>query len=217
MKILAIGAHADDVELGCGGTLVKAVKGGHDVRVIITSDSSYINYDGTVMRTREVADKEAYDALEVLGVPQSKVDIFEFPAKDVPYDSTSVEAINKILDEYKPDLILTHWTFDTHQSHRNTALATISAARNFNNILMYEPFPPSGRSYVAYRPQVYVDVTGHMEAKVKSLEAHVSQFHKYGNDWIESIEGRARLRGFESGCKYAETFEVLRYNLEFKL
>lgn len=217
MKILAIGAHADDVELGCGGTLAKAVSNGHSVKVIIMSDSSYTNYHGTVLRTKEVAEKEALSALEKIGVDNKDVIVFDFPAKDVPYDSTTVEKINRVLDEYLPDLILTHWTFDTHQSHKNTSLATISAARNHNNILMYEPFPPSGRSYVAYRPQIYIDVTGYMDKKIESLKAHESQFNKYGEDWTDSIEGRAKMRGFESMVKHAETFEVLRYSLNLDL
>ncbi len=213
MKILAIGAHADDIEIGCGGTIARAIKNGHSVKILITSDSVYNNYDGTVLRTEDDIKKEVFPAIETLGVKKSNFSILKFPNKDVPYNSQIVESLNKIMDEYKPDLILTHWTFDTHQDHRNTALATISAARNFNNILMYEPFPPSGRSYMAYRPQVYIDITDNIDNKIKAIKAHKSQLLKYGEDWIESIKGRAKMRGYESNVKYAETFELVRYML----
>lgn len=214
MRILAIGAHADDVELGCGGTLAKAIQNGHMVNVVVMSDSSYSNYDGTVLRTKEDASHEAISAIKELGIEETNFTVLDFETKDVPYNSDSVESLDKLMNSYSPDLILTHWTFDTHQDHRNTALATISAARNSNNILMYEPFPPSGRSYVAYRPQVYVDITDSIPTKIRSIEAHESQLNKYGSEWIDSITGRAKMRGFESGVTYAETFEMLRYKLE---
>ena len=215
MKILAIGAHADDIEIGCGGTLAKAIKNGYSVKVVIVSDSVGNNYDGTILRTKEEVKTEILSAIKKLGIKKEDLIILKFPNKDVPYNSKIVESLNKIMDEYSPDLILTHWTFDTHQDHRNTALATISAARNHNNILMYEPFPPSGRSYIAYKPQVYIDITENISNKIESIKAHKSQLNRYGRDWTESIEGRARMRGFESKVKYAETFELVRYKLEF--
>ena len=52
MKILAIGAHLDDIEIACGGTLVKAIKNGHDVKVLIMSKSGYTNKEGSVQRVR---------------------------------------------------------------------------------------------------------------------------------------------------------------------
>lgn len=133
----------------------------------------------------------------------------DFPSKDVPYNSELVGEIDKVINEFNPDLIFTHWVFDTHQSHRNTSEATISAARNKNSILMYEPFPPSGRSYVPFRPQMYFDIN--IDKKIRAIKAHKSQLEKYGNDWFESIEGRARIRGYETRQKNAEVFEVVRF------
>jgi LmbE family N-acetylglucosaminyl deacetylase len=212
MKILAIGAHLDDIELACGGTLAKAIRKGHQVKCIIMTPSGYKNYDGTVLRTETEAYEEGKEALSLLGVTDYV--IFDFPNKHIPYNGDTVEAIDKVLNEFKPDLIFTHWSFDTHQDHQNTSLSSISASRWFNSIFMYEPFPPSGRSYHPYRPQVYIDITDDMETKKKAIRAHKSQEKKYGPSWVESIESRARMRGNESGTKYAESFEVLRYGLE---
>ena len=55
MKILAVGAHLDDIEIACGGTLAKAVDNGHDVKVLIMSKSGYTNKDGKMQRLDEVA------------------------------------------------------------------------------------------------------------------------------------------------------------------
>lgn len=211
MKILAIGAHLDDIELACGGTLAQAIKKGHTVKMLVMSDSSYNNFDGKVLRTKETAYAEGRLAANKLGV--NDLEILNFPTKDVPYDSASVEAIDKIISSFSPDFIFTHWVSDTHQAHKNTGLATISAARYQNNIFMYEPFPPSGRSYAPFRPQVYVDISDAINDKIDSMKEHKSQYEKYGEDWVEAIKGRARMRGFESGCKYAEVFEPVRLNL----
>lgn len=209
-KILAIGSHADDIELGCGGTIKSAINKGHEVLMITMAGDGYAHHDGHLMRSDEVTVSEAQNAADFLG---AKLMLFHFPSKDIPYDSKTVGAIEQVMTDFNPDYIFTQWVFDTHQDHRNTSLATISAARNFENIFLYEPFPPSGRSYVGFKPQVYVDITDTIDDKVKSIEYHVSQVEKYGSEWTESIRGRAKLRGFESGVKYAETFELLRFKL----
>jgi len=210
-KLLFIGSHLDDIEIAAGGTVAKAIQKGHVIKTVIMSKSDYTNYDGKILRTWTEAHEEGIEALHILGV--TDIDILSFSVKDTPYDSSSIEALNKIMDKFQPTQIITHWPFDTHQSHRNTALASISAGRNFNNILMYESFPPSGRSYVAFKPQVYSDITDVLALKMQSLKAHKSQYKKYGELWIDAVIGRAQLRGWECGNKYAECFELLRSDL----
>lgn len=211
MNILAIGAHIDDIELACGGTLAKAVRNGHKVKMVVMTDSAYTNFDGTVLRTKEEAFSEGKAAAEKLGV--ADLVILDFINKNVPYNGSTVEALDKIMSEFKPDYIFTHWVFDTHQDHKNTAQATISAARYLYNIFMYEPIPPSGRSYFPFNAQVYFDISDTIDDKITSLEKHKSQYAKYGENWIEAVEGRAKIRGFENGCKYAEAFEAVRMSV----
>jgi LmbE family N-acetylglucosaminyl deacetylase len=219
MKIIAIGAHLDDLELACGGTLAKAINSGHEVKMIVMSKSGYQHYSGNFGRSDEDAIREGKKAANILGVRD--LVIFDFPNKDVPNDSTVVEALNKVFDEFQPDLIMTHWHFDTHKSHMNTALATIAAGRYFNSIVMFEPFPPAGRSYMPFRPQLYVDITDTIDTKLKALATHESELKKYGPEWVETIKARAKLRGFElisndpQRAKYAEVFEVVRLNFNF--
>jgi LmbE family N-acetylglucosaminyl deacetylase len=211
MRILAIGAHLDDIELGCGGVLARASAAGHECRMICLSDSSYSNYDGTVLRTRDEAEREGRAAAEALGC--THLEILDFPTKDIRDESRVVEAIDERIQEFGPDTIFTHWPFDTHQAHRGTGLATISAARRHNTVLMYDPVFPSGRSFVGFRPQVYVDITDALEQKLESLRRHESQYLKYGDDWIDAVRARARFRGYEMGAEYGEAFEVVRMEL----
>src|SRR5205809_4910352 len=95
-RIVAIGAHLDDIELGCGGTLARAVAQGDDVHMIVMSRSGYANYDGKILRSEAEAMEEGAAAARELGV--EGVDVLEFPTKDIPYDSTTVEALNRLLD-----------------------------------------------------------------------------------------------------------------------
>lgn len=207
LRLLAIGAHLDDVEIACGGTLARAVAHGHEAKILVLSRSDYDNYDGAVRRTGAAADIEGKLAAEVLGVD---LEVVDFPTKDIPHDSQTVEAIEERLNDWQPNIIFTHWPFDTHQAHRNTALSTISAGRYFTSILMYEPMMPAARSYVAFRPQVYVDVSDFIQKKVDSLKCHETEYRKFGDRWIQAIESRCRLRGFEMGAEYAESFEAVR-------
>lgn len=209
--IVAIGAHLDDIELAAGGTLAKAARDGHDVYMIVMSQSGYSNYNGKLMRRNETAVMEGKNAARVLGC--KALDILDFPNKDIAYDSKAVEAIEQRLNEIKPDIIFTHWPFDTHQDHVAVGKATISAARRYNTIYFYEPISPSGRSYVGYRPQVYVDITDVIDIKIAALDEHVTEKNKYGDYWIRGVESRAAFRGYEMGRMYGEVFEVLREEL----
>ena len=214
MKILVVGAHLDDVELACGGTLAKAVKSGHTVKVVIMSKSGYTNKDGQIQRSDEVAVKEGVEALETLGVMDHV--ILDFPTKDIPFRSDVVNAIDLIMSEFDPDIVFTHHPFDTHQAHEGVAKATIAAARRKNTVFFFEPIQPSGRSYVAFKPQMYVDISDTVDTKIESLKKHSSEYNKFGGeDWIEGVRCRCGYRGYEIGKKFAEAFEVLRLEMSF--
>lgn len=199
-KILFIGAHFDDIELACGGFITKLIEEKHNVQMLVMVRPNTSRY---------------LEGMNVGHFLKAKfLQVLNFKDMYVPYNGDSVNEINKVIDSFNPDLVLTHWVFDTHQDHRNTALSTISACRYKNNILMYEPIHPSGKSYIAFRPQIYIDISDTINNKIKSLKLHKSQYKKYGKDWINAIKGRAKVRGFESNHKYAEAFELLRMEVK---
>lgn len=214
MRILAVGAHLDDIEIACGGTLAKAIDNGHQVKALIMSKSGYTNNQGDVQRTNERAIAEGVAALNVLGIED--VEIEDFPTKDIQFHSEVVESIERIMKAFAPDIIFTHHPFDTHQAHEGVSKSTIAAARRHNNVLFYEPITPSGRSYVAFKPQLYVGIDGYIDAKINALREHASEYDKFGGeDWIKGVYSRCGYRGYEIGVEFAEAFEVLR--LEFSL
>lgn len=215
MKILAIGAHLDDIEIAAGGTLAKAIENGHKVKVLVMSKSGYTNIEGKVQRSNEVALKEGIKAFNTLGI--NDIDILDFETKDIPFRSDVVNAIDLCISQYDPDIIFTHHPFDTHQAHEGVAKATIAAARRKNTVYFYEPITPSGRSYVPFRPQLYVDIESTLDKKIKALKCHKSEYNKFGaENWIEGVRCRCGFRGYEIGKKYAETFEILRVEISFR-
>lgn len=200
-RALFIGAHFDDIELGCGGLICELIKKNYNIEMLVMTNSN-----------NSLRCKEALTSQEYLQVQNLKV--LDFKDMYVPYNGDSVNEIDKVVSSFNPDLIFTHWVFDTHQDHRNTALATISACRYKNNILMYEPIHPAGKSYCSFKSQIYIDISDTITDKIKSLKLHKSQYKKYGKDWIDAIKGRAKLRGFESNHKYSEAFELVRMELK---
>ena len=211
LKIIAIGAHPDDIELACGGTLSKAMKNNHDVMMIVVTGKSSFDHNDNFIRTEQEALNEQKQACDRLGIKNIRV--LGFEDQQVPYSVDLVSKLDSIIDEFKPDMIFTHFVFDTHQDHIRTAQSTLSAARKQNTIFLYEPINPSGRGYVSFRPQVYIDITDSLDNKIAALKAHKSQYKKYGDDWIEAVEARAKYRGFEMGSRYAECFEVVRMEI----
>lgn len=213
MKIMAIGAHLDDIELACGGTLAKAIEAGHSVKTIIMSKSGYTNYDGRQMREDATAVKEGTEALHTLGIDD--IEILDFPTKDIQYASSVIESIDGYISKYNPDVIFAHHPFDTHQAHVGVSKSTISAARRKNTIFFFEPIAPSGRSYVPFKAQMYVDITETIDKKMEALKRHTTEYKKFGEDWMEGVLCRCGFRGYEIGVRYAEAFEVLRMEMSF--
>ena len=214
MKILAVGAHLDDIEIACGGTLAKAIEAGHIVQVLIMSKSGYTNVKGQIQRSDETAVKEGLNALHTLGI--TEIEILDFETKDIPFRSDVVNAIDNRIVSFNPDIIFTHHPFDTHQAHEGVSKATIAAARRKNTVFFYEPITPSGRSYVAFKPTLYVDIESVLMKKIESLKCHTSEYNKFGaEDWIEGVRCRCGFRGYEIGKKYAEAFEILRLEMNF--
>jgi len=194
MRVLAIGAHPDDIEFGCGGTIKKHVKKGDEVVFIVLSC-------GEKCGDKDERKREAESSAKSFGV---KVHVFNFPDTKIPDDHDVIDKIEKVVEEFKPDRVYTHSVKDTHQDHRKVAYATLAAARRVSEILAYE----SPSLYLDFRPNYYVDISDFIEEKIKSLNLFVSQNSKEYMK-IEAIRGLARFRGLPQ-TKFAEAFETIR-------
>jgi LmbE family N-acetylglucosaminyl deacetylase len=220
VKILAVGAHPDDVELGCGGTLALFKKREHEVYVLVLTR-------GEASGDPEVREHECKVAAEIIGVDR----LFLGGLRDTRITDgiDTITAIENIINTVAPDIVFTHSSKDAHQDHRNTHLASLSAARDIGKIFLYES-PAALREFL---PQVYVDVAETIETKLKAVAMFESQALKsYIKDYAKALdpsqkwnisgslsnasEGLARFRGFQVGLALAESFEVARYLLEIE-
>ncbi len=196
MRVLAIGAHPDDVELGCGATLLRHVERGDEVTILVMTSGGRGTLEGMDRRTEQEESTRRIGAQLLWG---------GFEDGFVPDGAPSVEVIDQAVDVSGAEVMYTHAPNDTHQDHRATATASLASGRRLHTILHYET-PTTQR----FEPTVYVDVTDVFDGKLASLRAHLSQVLRGGPVDLESIEAEARFRGSQGRVHLAEAFEATR-------
>jgi len=214
MKILAIGAHYDDIELSAGGTIAKFIKEGHEVFVNIVTASDYTSYSGEILRDKYQSELEGINGLKKLGVKEYKIKCMNWKTKEVPFNYQLIEQINRSIDGIKPDIVITHHLNDSHNDHINTCKSTLAAARYQNNIWMMEPLYPAKLSNIGFQAITYINISETLILKIESLKQHVSQYKKYPY-WEDLVTSLARVRGIEIQTKYAECFQPIK--MEYKI
>ncbi|MER3457552.1 MAG: PIG-L family deacetylase [Chloroflexota bacterium] len=196
-RILAIGAHPDDIEIACGGIMAKFHDAGHMICGLVMTR-------GEQGGNGEVRPQEAGSSAEFLGL--DKVKILDLPDTRLNECAAEVrEAIEAMVRELDPDMIFTHSIHDIHQDHRVVHEATLQAARSRSTILCYES--PSVTS--EFIPTLFVDISDYLDVKVESIKEHWDQRVKpYVQP--ERVRGQAIFRGGQARMGYAEGFEVVR-------
>lgn len=204
MKILAIGSHPDDIEIGCGGSLLKHRAAGDTVHVIVlTGGGRGGNTSGIEPTLISARLLEAEAAARILDV---SIECWDYNDAEIPESVVLVDRIEKIVNEFKPDRVYVPYGNDTHQDHRVTSNVAKSACRKVKQILEYEE--PS--SYNSFNATYWIDVTPFIEKKMDAIRAHASQGHKEILK-AKSIEGLNLYRGYQSHVEYAEGFATFRF------
>jgi LmbE family N-acetylglucosaminyl deacetylase len=216
MRILAVGAHPDDIELGCGATLALFKRKGHEVYLLVLTK-------GEASGDPTVRQRECEQSARAIGV--DKLFFGNLQDTKITDGVETIMEIERFVNQISPDTIFAHSFKDGHQDHRNAGMASLSAARNSKKVLLYES-PAALRDFC---PQLFVDVTSTFDVKLKALEAFGSQVSKVyfkGNGFnhegrkfphvSNASEGLARFRGFQAGVSLAEAFEVGKFLLEIE-
>ena len=199
MNILAIGAHPDDVEFGCGGTLVKYAGKGAYIDLLVMTDGSR----GGAARIRRA---EQLRAARALGA--RRVHWGGYRDTLLPSVRRLIDRIERTLRVVRPDFIFVNYPEDTHQDHRQVARAAVSATRYPRNVLFYE-----GPTTVNFTPTVFIDIADEFEQKLQALRRHRSQVLKTrieGTAICEIAEASAHFRGVQARVRWAEGFTPLR-------
>ena len=195
--IIAVGAHPDDIELGCGGTVRAVTKGGARVIAVVMTK-------GEQSGDPEKRCNESRAALAKLGV--NDVHFGSFPDTEVPCSHEAVKFLEDFYDREKPSTILTHSANSMHQDHRQVGWLSMSAFRFSPRILAYE----TPRVTSLFSPTYFVDISDCITDKWAALKCHESQSEKrYIN--FDAIISMASFRGQQVNVTYAEAFEVVRF------
>lgn len=193
-SILVVGAHPDDIELGCGGSLAKLTRSGAHVRAVIFSKG---RRGALSDADREL---ETRKALETIGVRD--VTIYDF--EDTSLASQLNEMV-KVLDGHvaasNPDRVYTMFQHDRHQDHRAVYEASIISCRSVPQLLGYET--PS--SYPNFLPTIFEQIGDDLDTKMRALQCHTSQVSRlYMQE--EKIRSAAHFRGAQIDLGPSEGF-----------
>jgi LmbE family N-acetylglucosaminyl deacetylase len=196
-RVLAIGAHPDDLELACGGTLAKFVDSGHEVQGLVMSDGTR----GGDARERSLDAQRGAAFMGLTGMTHHNFTDTELSR----HSQEMVDVIEAAMARFNPDIILTHSNHDQHQDHQAVHMATLRAARQHHSILCYES-PSATRDF---SPSVFIDIDDYVDAKVQAVKMHSDQLTKpYMTP--ERVRGIASFRGGQAKRRVAEAYEPVR-------
>lgn len=198
MRILFIGAHADDIEIGCGGTLLKMIAEGHEVAAVV------LTQERELQQTRS---RELQRALTGAGLKAANIHMWDAEDGNLQADYRSVGAFREFLKihEIEPDLVFCHSAADSHGDHRRANDLCRATFRGIS-ILLYSVVNSAIVS--EFRPDLWIDITPYVAGKQRMLAAHESQIARGRILW-DAINGShvryaARIQG-----EAAEAFETL--------
>jgi LmbE family N-acetylglucosaminyl deacetylase len=199
MKILAIGAHPDDIEFGCGGTLISYAEKGHTVYLLVMTK-------GESGGDTNIRENEQRSSAEIIGV--ERVFWGGYTDTEIPTDKACIQEVETVVKSTEPDFIFVNYFDDTHQDHRNLASCVLSATRYTRNVLFYEV--PTTQHFT---PTVFVNIDHSLKNKFLTLKAHTSQVLKTNIEGLSIIDlarSSAHFRGIQGRIKNAEGFVPLR-------
>ncbi|MFY7741304.1 MAG: bacillithiol biosynthesis deacetylase BshB1 [Flavobacterium sp.] len=226
VDILAFGAHPDDVELGCAGTIAKEISLGRKVGIIDLTEGE-LGTRGSV----EIRYKESAKASEILGISFRK----NLRMRDGFFknDEEHQKQVIRMIRKYRPKIVLCNAVDDRHIDHGKGAKLVsdacfLSGLKQIETVLDGEK-QEAWRPNVVYhyiqwkdlKPDFVVDITGFMDKKVQAIMAYDSQFYNPNSDemvtpiatknFLDSIKYRSQDLGRLIGTNFAEGFTVERY------
>jgi len=205
MNILAIGAHWDDIELGCGLTLKKMSDSGHKVFTSIICSSQY-GKDVDEGMSEEDALKFGNNSFDLIGA--NYISTPKEPNSNLVYNKKIMQILEEIISKNQIDMIFTHWFGDINTDHRETWEISRTAFRNVKNFLMYQSNSYNDHVNI-FKPNFFVGFSQNdYSFKEKILSQYVSEWNRRKDRWQKEIFNREKHWGFLAGNDFAEAFHV---------
>ncbi len=201
LTVVCVGAHPDDPESGCGGTLARYASFGHAVTIVYLTRGERGIPGKSLDEAAKIRTAESEAACRIIG---AKPVFFGQIDGATEVTRAHVDAMTQLLGVQKPDVIFAHWPVDTHMDHQVASVLAIRAwmARRESSLYFFEV--NSGSQTEGFLPNTYVDIGSVVEQKKSALFAHVSQDGQ--GIWREHHEIMAHWRGREVGASVAEAF-----------
>ncbi|MFC5406208.1 PIG-L deacetylase family protein [Cohnella soli] len=232
MNVLAIGAHPDDIEVFCAGTLLKYKQQGHNIFIALTTSG---NIGSNEYESREAIaaqrEQEQLDAAKLMG---AEVRFLRFDDQGLQDTPELRRAIINAIRWANPDVILVNYPEDPSTDHAITGKVVSQVMLSIPGKLIPADEPPIDKNPslfyygtpvgIGFLPEVYVDITDVYELKKEALAMHTSQFNWMDvyqtHNLLNILDITDKFRGLQAGCEYAEAFRAFRlhgYMPNFKL
>jgi LmbE family N-acetylglucosaminyl deacetylase len=223
VKVLVIAAHPDDEILGCGATAARLVAEGHEVHFAILGEgvtSRHANRSEADARQLQELKRHTHAAAAKVGV--TNVSLHGLP--DNRLDTVPLLEVVKVVEELvrrlRPEVIYTHHGGDLNIDHGVVHRAVLTATRPTGECSVREIYAfevPSSTEWAfqriepSFRPNVFVDVTRMVDAKIAAMECYESEARKFPHPRSpEALRAAAMRWGSVAGCGAAEAFELVR-------
>lgn len=218
MRVLAVGAHPDDLDMLCGGTIARYIQEGHDVTMCHVSLGDRGSFEHTSEQIADIRLKEAQRAARTLGATHAALSLSDGEVNAA--DPAQRRAVIDLIRESRPDVILTHAPNDYMADHNEVSklvtdashIATLPlmiTAKEAHSIVPAVYFIDT-LAGVGFMPTEYVDISDVIDLKISALRSHESQLvwlrDHDGTDIIEQTRVSGAYRGYQCGVAYAEGF-----------
>lgn len=205
VRILYVGGHPDDVELGTAGSIIKDNTHSPVVKQYVVTFSN-CGVDSGLGFTADELMTDMRNSMKVMRVPWENVTMFDFPNTRLPKYAYEIRTeLERLRDMYQPNIIYFPSEYDLHQDHVTVSHACMRAFRGGEELRCYEA--DSTRNNFA--PNLYINIGEQMDKKVEALMCYSTQLPRR-NYHERYWRAKALLRGNSVGLKYAEAFEILR-------
>jgi len=195
-NVLAVGAHPDDIEYGCGGTISKHIEIGDEVYILIMTNGERGNHSFN--------NQECLNALEKLGIKRSNIIFGNFPDGYVTHNHKTVSFIEDYIQKFNIKRVYTHCPNDRHQDHINCSKSVSSAARNIPELLLFQG--PSTND--PFEPHYFIKLSeNNFHKKVNALGCYETQIKKGILD-LQRVEGLALIHSKIGNSRFAEAFAL---------